>query len=90
MSPPVFGDKELGDPAFPSRSATAAGQRLSCDIRRSGAKSRSVDVSSEPHPNVQFCTALGLAAPIGSASLGEIIWPARGHLTVARLLAERC
>ena len=26
-------DKELGDRAFPSRSATAAGQRLSCDIR---------------------------------------------------------
>jgi len=29
----IIGDKELGDPAFPLRSATAAGQRLSCDIR---------------------------------------------------------
>lgn len=39
---------------------------------------------------VQFCPAPGLAAPIGFASLGQIIWPARGHLIVHAFLAKPC
>jgi hypothetical protein len=57
-----IGDKELGDPAFPSRSATAAGQRLSCDIRRYGRFSGDLMLAADRNRMVDLRDGQGLGA----------------------------